>query len=68
MSEFKSFELFQKFCILCGCDYYKHKGVGIERAKKICQSAKTYNMWEKKQDPNKINDLNKALDAFNLIK
>ena len=64
---FENWGLFQKFCILCGCDYYKHEGIGMEKAKKICRNEKSYNLWEKGQKEENIIKINNALNMFNLV-
>lgn len=66
-SGFNEWELFQRFCILCGCDYYKYKGIAINTAKRICKSMKSYNEWENKIDDESKKKINNVLNIFNLI-
>ena len=62
--EFGDWSLFQKFCVLCGCDYYKCEGVAIQKAKKICRTSKSYALWEVKQTDKEIELMQNALKVF----
>ncbi len=55
--------LFQSFCVLCGCDYFTQKKVGIKTARKICASKSSLDDFfkDKKEDWTKFI---KALKIF----
>ncbi len=62
---FENWELFQRFCVLCGCDYLKIGGVALGKAKKICRSKISYELWEKSQSNDIIDKINNILLIFN---
>tara|TARA_B110000046_G_C13023979_1_gene412733 strand:- start:5935 stop:6777 length:843 start_codon:yes stop_codon:yes gene_type:complete len=61
---FENWELFQRYCILSGCDYYSKKGISFRSAMKICKTDKTYKYWENSQDNNEIEKINNVLHVF----
>ena len=65
-SIFESWFLFQNFCVLCGCDYFKMNGIAIQSARKICKTNEKFNDWIDKQTCENINKIKKALEIFNL--
>jgi 5'-3' exonuclease len=64
---FENWELFQRFCILCGCDYYKQDGIALQKARKICKNLKSYRLWQIKQLDEDISKFDKALEMFTLF-
>ena len=61
---FENWGLFQRFCVLCGCDYYKHKGTAMQGAFKICRTTQNFNRWLAVQDDTAIKDLTYAVEMF----
>jgi 5'-3' exonuclease len=55
-----------EFCVLCGCDYYKHSGIAIMGAWKIAANSTTLNEFKRNLTLKELEDFNKAVNEFKI--
>jgi exonuclease-1 len=64
LKSFDSWLLFQRFCVLCGCDYFNFSGLGPRKTQRICSNEKAWGLWIGKQTEDNIIAINNSLKIF----
>ncbi len=62
--KFEDWDLFRRFCVLCGCDYFKADGIRQGKARKICATKESFERWYEKYD--KKGEFDSSVALFNI--
>lgn len=62
---FPDWEMFQRFCVMCGCDYLKLKGIAFVKALRICCNQEKFCSWEKTIETEAVRaEFERVVDIF----